>query len=51
MYINLMVVYIYIYIHTSLVSITLFNIVNMGVHCRPQPRDIYFTTVYIVNYF
>ena len=34
---------------TGLVSITLFNIVNMGVHCRPQPRDIYFTTVYIAR--
>ena len=36
---------------TGLVSITLFNVVNLGVHYRPHPGDIYFTTVYIVNYF
>ena len=36
---------------TGLVSITLFNVLNMGVRCRPHPRYIYFTTVYIVNYF
>ena len=36
---------------TGLVGITLFNVENIWVHCRPHSRDIYFTTVYVVNYF